>query len=386
MRATSPGIRVLYWLLVVVFAVPTRAPAQGAAASARFTQEELDQMLAPLALYPDSLLAQILMAATYPIEVVEADRWVKSNKNLKGAQLNTAIEQRPWDLSVKALIPFPQVLAAMSEELGWTQRVGDAFLLQEDEVMDTIQHLRSKAYAQGNLRSSKEQKVVVEQQIIRVEPADPQVIYVPIYNPKLAYGAWWYPSHPPYSYHPAGAVGATGLHAFAAGVAVGSAWNSGWGFWNWGNHQINASINRHLNVNRNDLNIRSLQTSKWQHQVEHRKGAPYRGQDLRDRYDRIQQADRARRNDFRGFDQSGREDTRRKPADRSQHLRSDPAGVGRQSSEREGDIGGRDGQGIQEGGSASAFQGIGRGDDTQRFSDRGRASRQHAGSLTRSGG
>ena len=212
-----------------------------------------------------------------------------------------------WDLSVKALVPFPQVLAMMSEKLDWTQKVGDAFLGQQSDVMDTIQQLRSKAYAQGSLKSTSEQKVIVEQQVIRVEPANPQFVYVPTYNPTVVYGSWWYPSYPPYSLYPAGAVAATGLISFAAGAAVGSAWNSGWGSWNWGGHLVNANINRNVNINSNNVNIDNLQTRKWEHDAVHRRADPYRSQDLRERYGQTGKGDPTARRDFRGFDQAGKE-------------------------------------------------------------------------------
>jgi hypothetical protein len=379
MDAKSAGQHALSWLLILLLSAPTVVVAQDSGLSARFTQQELDQMLAPIALYPDSLLAQILTAATYPIEVVQADRWVKSNKNLKGEQLNAALDQMKWDLSVKALVPFPQVLATMSEKLDWTQRIGDAFLAQQDEVIDSIQQLRSKAYAQGNLKSTKEQKVIVEQQVIRVEPANPQVVYIPTYNPTVVYGTWWYPSYPPYSYSPAGAVIATGVLSFAAGVAVGAAWNSGWGSWNWGGHQINANINRNININQNNINVNNLQTSKWQHDPVHRKGVPYRSQDLRERYGQAQKGDQARGNDFRGFDQS-RRDSQGQGATRQDLSQNRGAGgLDRQRPGESRDFIRPDGQGLQGRGSSNAFQGIGRGDDTQRFSDRGRSSRQSAG-------
>ena len=233
-------------------------------------------MLAPIALYPDSLLAQILVASTYPLEVVEADRWVKRNKNLKGDQLNDALDKTNWDLSVKALAPFPDVLSMMSDKLEWTQKLGDAFLAQQTQVMDTIQNLRGKARAQGNLQDTREQKVIVQGDAIEIQPANPSVIYVPTYNPTVVYGSWWYPSYPPYYYNPVGATVAAGVFGFAAGVAVGAAWNSGWGSWNWGGHDVNVNANRNVNVNRNNVNVSNIQTSKWQHDSSHRKGVAYR--------------------------------------------------------------------------------------------------------------
>ena len=231
----------------------------------RFQQEELDQMLAPIALYPDSLLGQILVAATYPDQVTEADQWVRQNSNLQGDELNAALDGMDWDLSVKALVPFPQVLSMMSDKMDWTQRMGDAFLAQQEDVMDTIQRLRAKAHAQGNLKSTDQQKVVVRGESIEIEPANPRVVYVPTYNPTVIYGSWWYPAYPPYAYNPyyphyaydpyytgVGFVTA-GLFGFAAGIAVGSVWNSGWGHWDWGRHNVNVNINRTININRNDI-------------------------------------------------------------------------------------------------------------------------------------
>ena len=181
-----------------------------------FKPEEIEQLVAPIALYPDSLVSQILMASTYPLEVVEADRWAKANKTLKGEALTTALEAQSWDASVKSLVNFPQVLAVMSEKLDVTLKLGDAFLAQQKDVLDAIQRLRAKAQAQGNLKTTKEQTVIVEQPaaqttvveqpaapqttVIRIEPTNPQVVYVPTYNPTVVYGAWPYPAYPPYTY------------------------------------------------------------------------------------------------------------------------------------------------------------------------------------------
>lgn len=268
-------LRVLIGFLVLLMAVPPWVLAQGPGAGASFREEELDQMLAPIALYPDSLLGQILVAATYPDQVKEADQWVRDNSSLRGDALNDALDRMDWDLSVKALVPFPQVLAMMSDKMDWTQRMGDAFLAQQADVMDTVQRLRAKAHAQGNLKDTEQQRVVVRGESIEIEPANPQVIYVPTYNPAVIYGSWWYPAYPPYAYNPyypgyawnpyytgAGFVTA-GLFGFAAGVAVGSVWNSGWGHWNWSRHDVNVNINRHININRNNIRRTDIRTSSW---------------------------------------------------------------------------------------------------------------------------
>jgi len=205
----------LAWLLVLLMAIPSPIFAQDSKATPKkFSQEELDQVLAPVALYPDSLLAQVFIAATYPLEVVTADRWARQNKDLKGEALNNALGKQPWDASVKALVPFPDVLSMMSQKLDWTQKVGDAFLEQQADVMDTVQKLRKRAADAGNLKSTEQQKVIVEREVIRVEPVHPQVVYVPVYDPWWVYGPWWWPAYPPYSvypYYPAGVVFASGL-------------------------------------------------------------------------------------------------------------------------------------------------------------------------------
>jgi hypothetical protein len=299
----KPG---LIGFLILLLAAPPAAFAQTSGPAGTFSQEELNQLLAPIALYPDSLLAQILVASTYPLEVVAADRWVKANKNLKGDQLNDALDKTSWDLSVKALVPFPDILSTMSDKLDWTQKLGDAFLAQESEVMNTIQRLRSKARGEGNLQDTEQQKVIVQGDAIEIQPANPAVIYVPTYNPTIVYGAWAYPSYPPYYFNPVGTTVAAGVLGFAAGVAVGSAWNSGWGHWNWGGGNYNANINRNVNINRNNLNVSNIQTSRWQHDSAHRKGVAYRDQASRDRYGQRGVGSADARRDFRGYSQDGK--------------------------------------------------------------------------------
>ncbi len=181
------------------------------------TAEELGQLVAPIALYPDSLLTQIFMASTYPLEIVQADRWLKANKNLTGDALAAELEKQPWDPSVKSIVNFPDVLNMMSDQLDLTVKLGDAFIAQQEDVMNTVQVLRAKAQAAGNLPSNDQQKIIVEAapapaqqtvvviaappQIIRIESPSPTIIYVPTYNPTIVY-AWIYPAYPPYPYYP----------------------------------------------------------------------------------------------------------------------------------------------------------------------------------------
>ena len=248
---------VLVWGMTLLLALPPGVLAQQPAGAPVFSQEELDQILAPIALYPDSLVAQILMASTYPLEVVQADRFAKQNASLKGEPLTKALESQNWDPSVKSLVNFPQVLTMMSEKLEWTQKLGDAFLAQQKPVMDTIQGLRAKAQAAGNLKTTKEQTVIVEEKIIKIEPASPQVIYVPAYNPTVVYGAWPYPASPPYYYYPPGYVATTAAFSFMAGAAVGAAWGYAWGNNNWNSGNVDIDVDRNTNIN-NNINRRPI--------------------------------------------------------------------------------------------------------------------------------
>jgi len=217
----------------IFFLVPFMAMAQSQNPPAVVNQqslksEELDALVAPIALYPDALLAEVLMASTYPLEVVQADRWATENKNLKGEELKNAVGKQAWDESVKSLVATPSVLTMMSSKLDWTQKLGDAVLAQQPDIMDAIQRLRSKAQANKKLSSTKEQKVTVKQdqnkQVIVIEPAVPDTLYVPYYDPAIVYGGWPYPAYPPYYFPPPayipGAVIGAGI-AFGAGYALG---------------------------------------------------------------------------------------------------------------------------------------------------------------------
>jgi hypothetical protein len=275
----------LIGLLALMIAMPAQVFAQDPAPV--FRQEELDQMLAPIALYPDPLLAQILMAATYPLEIVLADRWVKENSYLEKDALNDALDLQNWDPSVKALVPFPNILSMMSEEIDWTQNVGEAFLAQETTVMDTIQQLRDKAYAAGNLTSNQKLLVSKEDDIITIEPYNPQVVYVPVYDPWEVYGSWWWPHYPPYVVYryPYNVVIAPGVIWFGTGFSVGAFWNHGWGYWDWGHRRCYVNVNRTVNINRTIIiNPRKVRTTIWQHDSKHRRGVAYRVPATRERF------------------------------------------------------------------------------------------------------
>ncbi len=281
---------------------PASTAAAPATASAKtFSQEQLEQLAAPIALYPDPLLAQIFMASTYPLDIVMADRWVKANPKVKDKALEDALQKQPWDPSVKSLTTVPQVLSMLSEKLELTQQMGDAFLAQPKELMDAVQKLRQKASAQGNLKDTKEQKVITEQvatqTIIKIEPADPQVVYVPTYNPAVVYGTWAYPAYPPYAYYPPayyGAYAGAGLVGFTAGVIVGGAL---WGNCNWGGGDVNINTNQYNNFNRTNTSNKN-----FQHNAERRGGVPYKDQGVAQKYDRGQSANAGTRDQYRGRD------------------------------------------------------------------------------------
>ena len=271
---------------------PTQAPAPSQADQALLKPEQLEALVAPIALYPDALLANMLAAATYPLEVVEADRWFKENENLKGDALKTAVDKKEWDDSVKALTATPSVLDMMNDKLDWTKDLGDAMLAQQADLMDAIQRLREKARSNNKLSTTKEQKVTVKQQenkqVIVIEPTDPNEMYVPYYEPAAVYGTWPYADYPPYYF---GYPSYIGAGVVAAGIAFGTAWAIGrWGnYWrggcNWGNR--NVFINNRTNV--------------WNHNPAHRQGVRYNNANVQQRFGNNNiRAGAGDRTDFRG--------------------------------------------------------------------------------------
>jgi hypothetical protein len=379
------------------------APMQGRPA---FTQQELDQMLAPIALYPDSLLSQILMASTYPLEVVEAARWSKANPNTKGAEAVKAVEQNSWDPSVKSLVAFPQVLQMMDEKLTWMQRLGDAFLSQQAQVMDTVQSLRQKAYAAGNLKSSDQVRVEQQGQTIVVESPSPQVVYVPYYDPLVVYGPWWWPAYPPVYWGPwPGYFVGPGFGAgfvWGVGITVGAGFF--FGAFDWPHRHVNV-------VTVNNFFIRNNAVRVWGHDPIHRRGVPYRAVELRQQFGRTSASPEARR-DFRGHDPSSfggpsgfgnRPDARGGPGGRLEE-RGSSGGLGARpnmgsppsrSNVPDGSRSGLHGAPSRPsapGGVSRphgeprphAFEGVGHGPDVRNFSARGHAS--HQGSAPRSSG
>jgi hypothetical protein len=253
------------------------------AQTATIPEEQLDSLVAPIALYPDPLLSQTLVASTYPLEIIQLQQWLEKNKNLKDQALADAVKKQDWDPSIQAMAALPAVVKQMADNITWTTDLGNAFLAQQDDVMDAVQRMRKKAKDGGNLKSSEQQKVetkVVEhQQVIVIEQASPEVVYVPSYNPTVVYGALAYP-YPPIAYPPPGYYAAGMAISFGVGIAMGAAWGGGgWGYncgWG-GNNNININYNNNFvrNSNRQNVSNRTGGRGTWQHNPAHRGGAPY---------------------------------------------------------------------------------------------------------------
>jgi uncharacterized membrane protein YgcG len=280
-----------------------------AAAATAFTPEQLEQIVAPIALHPDALLAQILMASTYPLEIVEAHRWVVKNSSLTGKPLEEALKKQDWDPSVKSMCGLPSVLKQMNDSLDWTQDLGDAFLGQKAELMQTVQKMRKKALEAGTLKSSEQQKVSEEGQVVVIESTKTDVVYVPTYYPTAVYGSWSYPYYyypPMYPPYPAGGA----LFGFAVGVA----WAGCWGGCNWGGNDVNIDIDRYNNFNKNtniNPNRDNLQRgagnnkASFNHNPEHRKGANYKNPQTAQKYGGSGASNRVTKDQARGYDRSG---------------------------------------------------------------------------------
>jgi len=283
---------------------------QGAAqAEATFSEAELDQMMAPIALYPDALLSQILMATTYPADVAEAVKWSKNNPKQEGDATVDAVQDKSWDPSVMSLVAFPQVLSMMGEKPDWVQNVGDAFLAESETVMDAVQKLRKKAKDEGNLETTEQQKVIIEEPsssetVIIIEPADPQVVYVPTYNPTVIYGTWWWPHYTPWYYYPPGyGFGSAVMRGIGFGIGIGIT-NSLWGGCHWGRGRgsVNINVNKYnnINVNRNKIDA-SKRNTNWKHNSNNRRGVPYRDNKSRQEFGN-KRGGADQRKDFRGRD------------------------------------------------------------------------------------
>lgn len=282
--------------LLFLFLICSAAVAADSTPEAKIPPDQLDALVAPIALYPDPLLAQTLAAATYPLEIVQLQQWLQKNPGLKDKALADAVAKQPWDPSVQAMAALPDVVKRLADDIQWTTDLGNAFLAQQGDVMDAVQRMRKKAQDNGNLETSEQQKVetkvVEDKQVIVVEQASPQVVYVPVYNPVVVYGPPVYP-YPPIYYPPPGYYAAGAAISFGVGVAMGAMWSGGWG-WNcgWGHSSyVNINVNNNFNrVNRvnNINNVNRVNNVRggnaWQHNPAHRGGTPYRDRATADRY------------------------------------------------------------------------------------------------------
>ncbi len=303
---------------------------QQAAAAAKIPNDQLDSLVAPIALYPDPLLSQILVASTYPLEVVQLSQWMQKNSKMGQDKMIEAVKKENWDASVQALVALPDLVKNLAENIKWTTDIGNAFLAQQNDVMDAVQRMRVKAKDKGNLKSSEQQKVetkVVENKtVVVIEPAKTDVVYVPSYDPVVVYGPPAVP-YPVYAYPPPGYYAAGAAISFGVGMMVGAAWSGGgWGWGcGWGSNN-NITINNNNNFvnnsnrqnfqggNRNQVNAQG--NSNWQHNPQHRGGAPY--------------SDRATANKFGGTARGDSMSTRQ--ADARQRQARGEAGVSNRAS------------------------------------------------------
>ena len=265
-----------------------------AQSEAMLPPEQLDSLVAPIALYPDPLLSQTLVASTYPLEIIQLQQWLAQHKDLKDKALTDAVQKQDWDPSIQAMAALPDVAKQLAENIKWTTDLGNAFLAQQSDVMDAVQRMRTKAKNNGNLKSGEQQKVetqVIEsKQIIVIEQSNPQVVYVPSYNPVVVYGAPIYP-YPPIYYPPPGYYAAGMAISFGIGIAIGAAWHGGWGYGcGWGRSYNNVTINRNNNFVNNSKNFQGGNRNQinggnnWQHNPQHRGGAPYSDRSTANKY------------------------------------------------------------------------------------------------------
>jgi len=252
----------------------------------KIPNDQLDSLVAPIALYPDALLAQTLAASTYPLEIIQLQQWLQKNKTLKGQALADAVAKQTWDPSVQSMAGIPDAVQRLAGNIQWTTDLGNAFLAQQQDVMDAVQRMRAKAQGKGALKTSKEQtvetqKVQGDKEVIVIQQPNPQVVYVPSYDPAVVYGP---PAYPYYPYSYPGYVPGMGL-ALGTGIALGAAWANNWGNCNW-NNGGDININNNNNFNRTNVNNsnRTSNRSNWQHNPQHRGPAPYSNRSTANKY------------------------------------------------------------------------------------------------------
>jgi hypothetical protein len=290
---------ILAILAIVVVAGLQAAPARAESADTR-TEAQLEQVVSPIALYPDALLSQVLMASTYPLEVAEAGRWSRDNSAVTGQALEDAMQEQSWDPSVKSLTAVPQTLQMMNDKLDWTQQLGDAFLAQQQDVLAAIQRLRTRADAAGNLKTTEQQKIArvaappapgssaAPATVYTIEPTTPDDYYVPIYDPGVVYGTWPHPDNAPFYWYPPDHVAGEAV-SLTAGVIVAAAI---WGRVDWWQHRVNINVARF-----NRFNHTKITKNTWVHDPAHRGNVPYRDRNVAARFSEQGRAD-ANRSDL----------------------------------------------------------------------------------------
>ncbi|HKM91525.1 MAG TPA: DUF3300 domain-containing protein [Candidatus Acidoferrales bacterium] len=311
----------------------TSSPGQEAP---KIPNDQLDSLVAPIALFPDPLLAQVLAASTYPLEIIQLQQWLKQHPDLKDKALVDAVEKQDWDPSVQGLAALPDVVKRLAEDIKWTTDLGNAFLAQQADVMDAVQRMRAKAQGQGNLKSSEQVKVetqVVEsKQVIVIQQANPQVIYVPSYNPVVVYGPPVYP-YPPIYYPPPSYYAAGVAVAFGVGVAMGAYWGGGWGYGcGWGKSTVNINVNNNYVSHYNKTNINNANINRggnastlpanragggnnnWQHNPQHRGAAPYSNKATANQYGGTARGDTAATRQANARQNQGQTGARQQPA------------------------------------------------------------------------
>jgi len=315
-RVVQSLLAVLCMLLLAlgdtaVYAQPARQDSAADEATPKIPSDQLDSLVAPIALYPDPLLSQVLVASTYPLEIIQLQQWLEKHKDLNGDALVAAVEKEDWDPSIQAMAALPDAVKQLAENIKWTTDLGNAFLAQQSDVMDAVQRMRMKAKNAGNLKSTPQLKVETEsietKPVIVIQQANPQVVYVPSYNPVVVYGPPVYP-YPPIYYPPPGYWAGAAVIGFGVGVAVGTYWRGGWGYGcGWGrSNNVNININNNyinrynrtnINANRNNINnsnringngrpsqLPANKGNTWQHNPQHRGGAPYSNKQVANKY------------------------------------------------------------------------------------------------------